>query len=261
MSSTSSSDDSYDTESTDISNDLFDMKLSSNSTILNEQIRKLIEASDMSQSMQQYINRIRKLSTGKSIDNSDANGIPLSQNDAPEMILIVHHQCPGIELVSPVYSSIFTECYLPPDQILGVGSTTQIGFNIDPQLIWSTGTLMYKLQRKNFDQSNEDEATCIQLVMIWKISKSKFYADSLIIEHDKSHVWDRNKLIKMALTYELVNMQDVPIEGTYLMHDNTVLMTKMDATYEKGYYRWEITVSEASIEDNTLRLQYIDVDW
>jgi hypothetical protein len=126
---------------------------------------------------------------------------------------------------------------------------------------------MYRLQRKNVDQSNEEdisseeEATCIQLVMIWEIDSPKeFHVDSYLIEHDKGHVWNGDRLMKLASKYELVDIRHSLIEDTYLMHDNTVLMTSWNTTHEEERYKLEMTISEASIKDDSRRPWYIDVD-
>jgi hypothetical protein len=46
-----------------------------------------------------------------------------------------------------------------------------------------------------------------------------------------------------------------------LIHDNTVLITRMNVTREEECYKLEITVAESSIENNdTQRPYYIDLD-
>jgi hypothetical protein len=189
------------------------------------------------------------------------------QNDTPSKVsLIIHHQFPGVELVSPICIGDGITCYLSPDQSVDVDSTAKASFSIDPVQEESIGILIYKLQRKNINQSNEgvihneEEATCIQLVIVWKVTSSKrFHVFSWLIEHDKDRVWNRDGLLKLAERYTLINIRRIPIEYTYLMHDNTVLMTRVNVTREECY-RLEITLSETSIKDDTQRLHYIDSD-
>jgi hypothetical protein len=194
-----------------------------------------------------------------SINNSDAGTIQSRQNGAPsEVRLIIHHQFPGVELVSPAYISTGATCCLSPDQSVDVGSIMQAGFNIDPDQE-SIGILMYKLQRKGIDQSNE-EATCIQLVVIWKVNSSKeFCVVSHLIEHDKDRIWDRDGLMRLTECYELFNIQHGSVEDTWLMRDNTVLMASLNVVC-KEYYKLEMTISETSIKDDTQRLWYIGLD-
>jgi hypothetical protein len=92
--------------------------------------------------------------------------------------LAIHHRFPGIELVSPAYTSN-TTCFLSPNQRVVAGSTTQVSFNIDPNQDESIG-LVYKLQKGNTNHQpndniipSEDEASYTQLFIIWKINNSK----------------------------------------------------------------------------------------
>jgi hypothetical protein len=198
---------------------------------------------------------------------SDAGIIQPCQNDAPSKVkLVIHHQFPGIGLVSPVYAGEFAMCYPSPDQRVVVGSAMQAGFDIDPAREESIGVLMYKLQRKNIDEFNEDgtsseETTYIQLVIIWKVYKSgRFYVYSFLLEHDKDCVLDRDNLMKLAKCYKLANIQYCPVEETWLMHDNTVLMTSVSVTREEECFKLEIALSETSIKDDTWRPQCIDLN-
>jgi hypothetical protein len=200
-----------------------------------------------------------------SASTSNTGTIQPHQNGAPSKVeLIIHHQFPGIKLVFPMYASDSSTCYLPPDQYVVVGSTAQVGFNI--KLSWgkSIGILVYEL--KNMKQSHknaissEDEATHTQLVIIWEISNFReFHVYSCLTEHDRGHTWDRDNLMKLAELYELHDIQHVPVEETYLMHDHTVLMKRVNVTYEEECYKLEMTISETSIKDDTQRLHYINV--
>jgi hypothetical protein len=178
---------------------------------------------------------------------------------------VIHHQFPGIELVSPVYACDSAICHLSPDQCVDVGSTTQASFNINFSWRKPIGILMYEL--KNTKQSNkdtissEDEATCTQLYIAWKINNSKkLCIVSDIIEHDKGCVWNRDNLIKLAHRYKLYDIKHGPVEHTYLMHDNTALMTRVNVICEEECYKLELTISKTSIKYGIWRLEYIDMD-
>jgi hypothetical protein len=187
--------------------------------------------------------------------------------DAPsELRLTIHNQFPGIELVSPVYATgRDVTCYLSPGQRVGAGAMMKASFDIDLTQHVSIGVLMYKLQRKSVGQSNKgaisnEEATCTQLVVIWKVNNSKkFCATSFLIEHDKRHVWDKNRLMRLTSYYQTINIHG-PIEETYLMYGSTVLMTSLNATRKAECYKLEMTISKTSMKDDTQRLQYIDVE-
>jgi hypothetical protein len=194
-----------------------------------------------------------------SIQASTAGIIQPRQNDAPSKVeLVIHHRFPNVELVFSIYTGDIKACYLSPDQNVNVGSVIRAGFDIDPNQEESTGVLMYRLQRKNTEQT--DEATYLQLFIIWKVNSSKeFSVVSNLIEHDKSHVWDRDSLLKLAERYELANVQSKSIEDTWLMRDNTMLMTWMNITREKCY-KLEMILAKTSIKDSARRPQYIHLD-
>jgi hypothetical protein len=84
------------------------------------------------------------------IIQSHLDGAPL------KVKLVIHNQCPGIELVSPVYGGDSITCYISPDQRVDAGSKMQVGFSIHPAREESIGIFMHKLQKKKTDQSNED---------------------------------------------------------------------------------------------------------
>jgi hypothetical protein len=208
--------------------------------------------------------RKRRLSELSDIESSDGNnaGIIRSRwSDAPPKVeLTIRHQFPGVELVSPVYAGDNTAYNLISDQRVNVGSMTRIEFYINSVQNVSIGALIYKLQRKNTEETDEDEATCLQLLIIWKVNNSnEFSTVSHLIEHDSYHVWTRAKLMWLARRYRLFDMQYNPIEETWLMHDHTVLMKRVDMTCGEKCYKLETTISEASIKDDTLRPWYINV--
>jgi hypothetical protein len=243
------------------------MTLTYSSGDLDTFVEMMIFLNDLHYSMQSNTDNINDLRDKVSTDTSGIDTIQSHQNDAPKMTLIIHHQFSGVELVSPVYWSLFAPCYLSPDQNVDVGSTVQVGFNIDSTQEWSLGALMYKLQRKNFDQSNENivfsenEATCTQLVIICKANSSReLLVCSFLIEHDEGHVWDGAKLMKLTFKCELVNMQHGPIEEIWLIRNNTVLVASLNVACEGEFYKLEMTITEGSVNEDTRRPWYIDVD-
>jgi hypothetical protein len=192
-----------------------------------------------------------------------SNGITQSLvNPAPLKVkLMIDHQFPDIELISPIHAGKGATCYPSHDQRVDAGSTTQARFSFNPTRMVSMGALMYKVQRKHNDQSNEDKTTCTQLFIIWEAKGSKeFRVVSDMIEHDQSYVWNRVGLMKLAERYELYNIKHRPIEETYLMYNNTVLMTSLNLTREDGCYKIELTLSETSMKGNTQRPWCIDLD-
>jgi hypothetical protein len=60
--------------------------------------------------------------------------------------------------------------------------------------------------------------------------------------------------------HKLYDIQHISTEKTYLMCDNTVLMTRVNATRKGECYKLEMIISETDIKDNTWRPWRFDVD-
>jgi hypothetical protein len=195
-------------------------------------------------------------------DNSGTDTIQPRQNDTLSKVkLTIHHQFPGTELVSPLYHSNSATCYLSSDQSVNAGSIIQAGFDVNLTQDNAMGALMYKLQRKNTDQFNEEESTCIQLFIFWEVDSSKKpEVYSYLIEHDKSYIWDEDRLMRQIFWCDLFDIQYGPIEETWLVYDNAVFMTSVNVTCEEGCCKLEMTISEGSIKDDTRRPLYIDMN-
>jgi hypothetical protein len=202
------------------------------------------------------------------IYNSNANTMQACQNNAPSKVkLMIHHRLPGVELVSPMHVSDGSTCYLLPDHKVDTDSTAQIGFDIDLTQGESVGALLYKLQKKSTDQSDEDitsseETMCTQLVMIWNVSSFKdFYIYSRVIEQDKDRARDRDRLMKLAKQYSLFGTRHSLIEETWQTHDGIVFMTSLNIACETECYKLEMTISKINrIYADTQKPWHIDLD-
>jgi hypothetical protein len=65
-----------------------------------------------------------------------------------KVILRIRHQCPGITLISPMYTGDDVVCDVLPDQSIDASSIMKTSFKMG--LSWEEphGILMYKLQRE-----------------------------------------------------------------------------------------------------------------
>jgi hypothetical protein len=185
------------------------------------------------------------------------------QNDVPsKVVMTIHNQSPGFELVLPEYAGTGAVWYLSPDQRVDVGSTTQAGFNIYLTLDKSICILLYDLQRKDIDQSNDKvmtskETTCIRLVTIWEVYRTGiFRVDSFLMENDKGVRFERDALMLLAEKFIGTDATGF-VEKTYLLYDNAVLMIKVNSTREEECYKINMTISEGSIYNDIRRPRYI----
>jgi hypothetical protein len=155
-----------------------------------------------------------------------------------KVILIIHNQFPGVELVSPGCNGRGTECYLSPDQKVGVGATTQVGFSIDPSSTHVFGVLEHELQGEG-----------IRLIVDWEVFRpDKCHARSTLVEPESTVSWGVFELVDLYENRGPDDIKHAPIE-TYLMSDNRVLMTKMNLNREEECCKLEITISETSIRN------------
>jgi hypothetical protein len=182
------------------------------------------------------------------------------RNSTPSRLkLMIRNLCPSIKLTYPVYVSNDATCYLSPDQTVNVGSTTQAGFKNNLFCKNSSGALLYMIQRKNTHGRNE--VTCTQFLIAWEVRGSgELFIALDLIEHDKNRTLDKNGLAKLAKDQRGFNIQCGLIEDTWIMHDNTVLMTRVNVIRETKCYRLEMTISEASVKDDTQRPRYIGLN-
>jgi hypothetical protein len=175
-----------------------------------------------------------------------------------ELKLTIHNLCPNIRLAHPVYVSNHVTCYRAPDQIVDIGSTAKIGFKNNLFSESSSGVLLYKL-KITYEESNE--ATWTQIFMFWSVHESgELFLTLYLIEHDKSDVLDKNRLMRLIEDWKGFNIRCNLIEETWLMHDNIMLMLKINVIREAKYYKLEMTISETSVRDDTWRLHYYDMD-
>jgi hypothetical protein len=193
-------------------------------------------------------------------DETETSESEFEFNAPSKLKLTMHHQFPGVELVSPVYAGYGIECYSSPDQRVDFGSTTRAGFDIDSGQKASIGVLMYKLQGKNMYQFNDEEAKHMELVVIWKVYRSEFDVYPFITEHEKDDILERKRLLKLARNYRPNNVQNNSTENTWFMDDHTVLMIRLNVNHEEECYKLEMTLSETSIRDDTQRPWYFDED-
>jgi hypothetical protein len=85
----------------------------------------------------------------------------------------------------------------------------------------------------------------------------EFCAVSYLIKREKDCFCD--KLIRLAHVYG-PDIQHSSMEATWLLHDYSVLTTKLDITRKVECYQLEMILSEESIKGDTKRLRYIGVD-
>jgi hypothetical protein len=186
----------------------------------------------------------------------------ISLNILPSFKLNIHNQCSNVDLVSPTYDAGYNlECYRAPGHIVYVGDMMRSSFAIKSDHI-RYGVLMYRLQR---NQSHEittigkDTSSAVHILILWKGSKSEgLYADILLAEYDKGFDWSRHNLESLHhKNRNRLNQYSVPVVETWLLNDNTALMTTLEIMNED--HLLNITVSEVDRYNYARTPVYIDL--
>jgi hypothetical protein len=152
----------------------------------------------------------------------------------PLIKLNIHNQCFNINFVSPVYiTDSELECYMPPDYKVCTGDIMRSGFAINESGNGSGAALICKLQKKQPHKSieiGENTSNTVYLLVVWRISKfNELYADVLLVEHNKGFDWNGDNLEKLYReNISRFRLYPVPVVETWLLDDNTALMTMLE---------------------------------
>jgi hypothetical protein len=118
------------------------------------------------------------------------------------------------------------------------------------------GAVVYELRRKSA------ESTRIQLFVAWQFDGyKKFYAYAHLLECSESFSWNEIRLKKHYQRYtHQLNRYTSPIKNTWLIHDDTVLMTSLELTFVKRDSILNVTVSEGIKDDCTKKPGRINLE-
>jgi hypothetical protein len=156
--------------------------------------------------------------------------------------ITIRNLYPNLELISPIYCSNNTMCYVPPSQQIGNRTIMKANFRIDPKQEYFMGVLLYKLQRKhtngidnqpnNSIVSIKDMETNIYLLVVWDVRMVQHDFCVCLIECTNYSIWDKDKLFALYSEYkDQFLMKHTSNTITWLIHDNTVVKTRHDVTY------------------------------
>jgi hypothetical protein len=185
------------------------------------------------------------------------------------MVMTVHNQCSGIELVSPVYFCNCETYYEYPVKRTGLSAMMKIDFRFDPNQDELKGILICEMQRKGntksdrqlntditFNEAIEGTSRMMRLLAVWKIKRfGEHKVHIILVECDNKLVLNEDKLEKL---YDKVN--DIFLEynpSKWLMSDNTVLGTSYMITREEGT-ELNIRISEETEKKYTMGPMWID---
>jgi hypothetical protein len=168
--------------------------------------------------------------------------------------IAIHNLYSGLELTSPVYCNNGATCHVPPSQQIDAGNTMVVSFGMNSRQEDFKGALLYKMQRKystrtgnqpnNSTTSIEDIPKNIYLLVVWDVKNYYNSFHIYLIEYTDDFTWDEDKLWALFREYNEQFRKDYQFNiNAWLLHDGTVMKTRLDITY--GFdYKVDIVMSE-----------------
>jgi hypothetical protein len=175
--------------------------------------------------------------------------------------IMIHNQCPNFELVSPECIGCDITWHIPPDQKVDANTMKSASFERNTTGKDFTCALIYKLQRKEYFEFDIDNTTntSIQLVIICRVRNGyDSCLDVSLIERSNTMSWSEDKLKEFYYESYDINTYSHTIEDIWPLDDETVLITA--SKWEEWWHPIEVTLSEGTIEDDTIELLDISSD-
>jgi hypothetical protein len=176
----------------------------------------------------------------------------ISVERRPTMRVNIYNQCPGFRrLRNPKYfiNGAYWNEY--PDQ--GVDAGSMMSVDLLPFLSTFEGILIYDLG-------------CIKspntrFLVTWKSEGyRKFCVFVYLVKYDDWCFWNKIKTEEYYQRYtSRLNTYTGPIEETWLLDDDTVLMTGLELDFTQRDGVLNIVISEGVEDKNTKRLEWIDI--
>jgi hypothetical protein len=183
----------------------------------------------------------------------------ISVESQPTMKVNIHNQCLDLKLIDREYLSIGAICDRDPNLEVDTGNIMSVGFK--SSLAAFEGILTYELQRKYAESGDQSESTYIRLFVAWKSESYKEFCVCVhLIGYDKKIDWNRIKLEEYYQRYtNQFSTYTGPIKDTWLIHDDTVLMTRLELDFTQRDGVLNIAISEGVKDDHTKKPVWIDL--
>jgi hypothetical protein len=163
----------------------------------------------------------------------------------------IHNQCVDFKLTSQSWFKRSIDWYKEFDMEIDAGSMT----SADLTSYWTVfeSSLTYHLQRKRAESDNQLESTYTLLLITWKYEGYKELCACVhLLEYDKQIKWNLYKLGEYHQRYaSQLSTYAGPIKDTWLMHDGTVLMTRLKLDFTQRVGVLNIVISEGVMDEPT----------
>jgi hypothetical protein len=176
----------------------------------------------------------------------------------PTMKVNIHNQCSNFKLQ---YVGCFSNgAYWDekPDEELDTDSMISVGLR--PFRAVFEGIIMYVLQGKHVESSNQLEPTYILLSMTWKSEGyKKLRVFSNLIECEEWSYWGTAELQEyyQRCAGQLCRYTG-PIKDTWLIPDGAVLMTGLELDFTQRDGVLSVTISECTRNERTRKLRWVN---
>jgi hypothetical protein len=179
--------------------------------------------------------------------------------------IAINNQCSNIELIYPVHFIKDATCHIEFPQKVNFKSVMRVNFKTGMSIDTFGGVLLYHLQRKKNNESDnqsntdKDASICTQLLMIWGCKPDLLYSSALLIEHESTFNWDKDKLERLYDVYDSqYNIWSTINLGEWLLDDNTILKTVRESSH--GDFEMEVVISEEKDTFSPRKPLWIDPD-
>jgi hypothetical protein len=160
--------------------------------------------------------------------------------------------CSDIKLALPIYFGNGIVCPKLTSKQIDIETKMNASFEVNAIQDDFEGALLFKLQRYSDGQykidlltTENNEETCIQVFVAWKVKDSVPFAYVVLIEHTKSLTWNEDKLKKLYdKNHGRLKKYYGTISDTWLMDNNVILKTTFSAKDLKSTPELSISISK-----------------
>jgi hypothetical protein len=181
----------------------------------------------------------------------------ISVEHRPTMKVNIHNQCSNFKLTNRIKVTNFMEWNKYPDTEVNAGSMTSAVLTSSYAVF--EGGLTYRLQRKSVKSDDQLESTYTLLFITWKSEGYKILRARVgLMECDKQIKWDSYKLREYRQRYySQLSTYTGPIKDTWLIHDGTVLVTRLRLDFTQRDGALNITIFDYFKYDSAKRPEWI----
>jgi hypothetical protein len=164
----------------------------------------------------------------------------------------IDNRCVDIELTCPVYFTKDATYHIQLPRQVDSKSSMKVNFKTCINQDTFGGALLYHLQRKKNDESDnrsdteKDASIGAQLLVIWGCERNKLYSHALLVEHESTITWSKDELKRLYDIYKRhYNTEFISDIDEWWLDDTTKLKT----TCEKFYRGFEMNVIMSEEDD------------